>query len=201
MRYITSYNENIFRNAKIKNLCDMYQIINYRINRDGSIDVYGDVNLGGGKSSPRRGTSRNPKKLKRIPIKFRYVYGNFNCSSNNLTSLIGCPEQVEGSFNCVGNRTLTSLEGGPVLVSGSYFCGGCALTNLIGSPKEARTFIFDKNPLPKEILSISDKYPIGSSDIIKKILAEQDTYDIWNSDGTFNKSRFNMMMEEIEEDL
>ncbi len=66
-------------------LCYKYNIKNYSINSDGSIDVSGDVCL-------------SHKNLTRIPIKFNKVSGYFDCSYNFITSLEGCPRKVAGNF-------------------------------------------------------------------------------------------------------
>lgn len=85
---------------KIKNLCEYYNIKNYIINDDWTIDVDDHVILNG-------------KQLNSIPLKFGIVYGGFDCYDNQLTSLNGCPHTVHGSFNCSNNQ-LTSLKGGPI---------------------------------------------------------------------------------------
>jgi len=110
------------RDTKIHNTCEKYDIKNYTINDDGSIDVDGDVDLS------KRG-------LERIPIKFIEVTGDFYCYENNLTSLEGCPETVGGDFNCSHNK-LISLEGGPKKVGGDFECARNNLTSLKGSPKK-----------------------------------------------------------------
>jgi len=118
------------------------EIENYTFNDDGSIDVDDNVNL-------------SFKYLNKLPVKFRNVSGFFNCSSNNLTSLEGCPKTVGGSFICRSNKitslkggpetvggnfncssnSLISLEGGPKTVGGDFYCYGDNLTSLLGSPK------------------------------------------------------------------
>ena len=40
------------------------------------------------------------------------VNGSFDCSHNNLASLKGCPQTISGSFDCSYNN-LTSLKGCP----------------------------------------------------------------------------------------
>jgi hypothetical protein len=55
----------------------------------------------------------------------------FDCSHNQLTSLIGCPNYVEGDFYCYNNQ-LTSLEGVPNYIGGHFSCR--------------------YNPLPQEII-------------------------------------------------
>ncbi len=48
--------------------------------------------------------------LERLPVRFGTVGGDFNCSGNRLTSLVGVPSSVGGNFWCIENR-LTSLIG------------------------------------------------------------------------------------------
>ena len=81
----------------IDSICQKYNIKNYIINEDGSIDVDGDVDL-------------SNRELIELPLKFRNVSGDFYCSYNELTSLEGAPSSVDGDFDCSGNK-LTSLEG------------------------------------------------------------------------------------------
>lgn len=50
------------------------------------------------------------------------ITGVFNCASNNLLSLIGCPKEVGSDFYC-SNNELTSLEGAPKEVKGIFACG------------------------------------------------------------------------------
>ena len=47
--------------------------------------------------------------------------GNFDCYSNQLTSLEGAPQEVGGYFDCRNNQ-LTSLEGAPREVRGDFDC-------------------------------------------------------------------------------
>lgn len=98
MKYIRLY-ENFNDEISIREICADYDIRNYTINDDGSIDVDGDVNL-------------SERGLDELPLKFNKVYGNFNCYSNKLISLEGCPKFVGHNFNCSDNK-LTSLKYGP----------------------------------------------------------------------------------------
>ena len=59
--------------------------------------------------------------LTEIPIKFNYVYGNFNCSNNNLTTLKNSPNHIQKHFDCSVNN-LTSLEFAPTYVSEDFWC-------------------------------------------------------------------------------
>lgn len=118
-------NRDINNIYSIKNICDKYNITNYTMNDDGSIDVNGDVNL----------SSRN---LTKLPLKFRNVSGDFNCSSNKkLISLEGSPIFVGGNFNCTC-CSLKSLQYGPTIVGDDYLCSHNQLSDLIGSPKKIK---------------------------------------------------------------
>ena len=89
-------------------ICKQYGIENYTINPDGSIDVYGDVDL-------------SHKGLTELPLRFNRVSGYFDCGSNNLTTLKGSPRWVGGIFACSRNQ-LTSLEFSPEYVGGWFSC-------------------------------------------------------------------------------
>ncbi|MCK9475608.1 MAG: hypothetical protein M0R46_06810 [Candidatus Muirbacterium halophilum] len=141
MKYIRTFNEST-NTSEIEAICEKYNIKNYIINDDGSIDVDGHVDLYG-------------KSLKELPLKFRNVIGNFYCSdnkltslegapqsiggnfyciSNQLTSLVGCPQYIGGEFNCSYNQ-LTTLEGAPQSVGGDFYCISNQLTSLVGCPQ------------------------------------------------------------------
>ena len=96
-------------------ICKQYGITNYTINDDGSIDVNGHVNL-------------INKGLTELPLTFNKVYGYFDCGSNNLTSLKGCPRWVGNGFYCNRNQ-LTSLEFSPYYVGGYFNCSSNQLTD------------------------------------------------------------------------
>ena len=104
----------------IHEVCKEYNITNYTINSDGSIDVDGNVNL-------------KDRKLTKLPLKFRNVSGYFYCNNNNLTSLEGSPTHVGSTFMCSYNN-LTDLEGGPTHVGGNFYCGSNKLTSLEYGP-------------------------------------------------------------------
>ena len=101
MNYLRSFNESIH------SICKEYNITNYTINDDGSIDVDGSVSL-------------YDFRLTKLPLKFRNVSGNFYCHNNQLTSLECAPTSVGGDFYCYNNQ-LTSLEGAPRSIGGSFF--------------------------------------------------------------------------------
>ena len=118
MKYLKYFKES---KEDIHSLCKKYDIRNYTINEDGSIDVDGNVYLNG-------------KKLIELPLKFGKVSGDFSCHFNNLTSLEGSPREVGGHFSCGYNQLIT-LEGSPLSVGGIFNCYGNKLTSLSGISK------------------------------------------------------------------
>jgi hypothetical protein len=59
----------------------------------------------------------------------------FSCSNNKLTSLVGAPGKVGGSFYCDRNK-LTSLEGAPGDVKWNFECENNPLQTLVGAPQK-----------------------------------------------------------------
>jgi len=173
MKHLKSYNEsiNIFRNLKIKYICNKYGITNYTINDDGSIDVNGGVSL-------------EIRDLTEIPLKFGKVSGHFNCGRNNLTSLEGCPKSVGGVFDCHDND-LTTLKGCPKLVDG-FTCTDNILTSLEGCPESVgggftcrynRIVTFEHLPL-----SIGGEFRCNSNPIFEiwKLFEDYDKIEFLN---------------------
>jgi hypothetical protein len=100
----------VYEKVKVKTeawLKEMW-IKNYTINDDLTVDVNGPVDL-------------YEKELTSIPVQFCKVTGWFNCSRNQLTSLVGAPKKVGKSFHCFFNQ-LTSLAGAPHTVLGWFDC-------------------------------------------------------------------------------
>ena len=96
-------------------ICEKYNIKNYTINPDGSIDVDGGVDL-------------SRYKLIELPLTFNKVSGWFDCSNNNLTTLKGSPRWVGDYFNC-RNNYLPNLEFSPDYVGGWFSCEYNKLTD------------------------------------------------------------------------
>ena len=120
MKYLKKYR--IFESLEdIHLICKKYDIQNYTINHDGSIDVDGDVYL-------------STRGLVKLPLKFRNVSGYFSCGGNKLTTLEGVPQSVGGDFYCNSNQ-LTTLEGAPQSVGGYFHCSYNKLTTLEGAPQ------------------------------------------------------------------
>jgi hypothetical protein len=186
----------LFKNFKIDLICKKYDIENYTINPDGTVDVDGDIDL-------------INRRLKAIPLKFNRVGGDFYCDNNQLTTLEGSPKEVGRGFWCDYNQ-LTTLEGSPKVVSGGFYCSNNQLTTLEGSPKEVGggfycdynklntlegspkevggSFYISDNPLPKEVLLFKDT---------KYILKWQDDYGIWQM-GKLNQFRWQQMINDYD---
>jgi len=89
-------------------ICEKYNITDYTINDDLSIDVDGDVDL-------------SSYYLCNLPLTFNIVSGDFSCWNSNLTTLSGAPREVSGDFLCYNNR-LEVFEHFPTKVSGYIYC-------------------------------------------------------------------------------
>ena len=137
MKYLKKFNESF---NDIDAICRKYDITNYTINEDGTIDV-DDTEI-----------DIASHELIEIPLKFRnvnkfYCYDNqltslegspvvtslFSCFNNKLTSLQGCPKYANEGFFCYRNE-LTSLEGSPKYVGEDFYCFDNKLTSFEGSP-------------------------------------------------------------------
>lgn len=105
---------------EVHRICEKYNIENYTINIDGSIDVNGNVFLYG-------------KGLRKLPLRFNYVSGYFNCCFNKLKSLKGAPKKIGDDFSCYKNK-LVLLEGAPKEVGGHFHCQFNKLISLKGAP-------------------------------------------------------------------
>jgi hypothetical protein len=106
----------------------------YTIQSDGTVDVDGSVYIVG-------------LGFKEIPVKFGKVTGNFDCSRNNLTSLVGSPQSVGGFFRCLFSN-LTSLMGAPKSVGGGFYCDYNKITSLEGAPESVGgDFVCSRNQL------------------------------------------------------
>ena len=98
------------------------KIKNYVINEDLTVDVNEYVNI-------------SYKNLKEIPIRFGIINGGFNCNSNHLTSLKGCPQKISGTFYCVDNK-LINLEYCPEIINDDFSCSDNNLTSFECFSKE-----------------------------------------------------------------
>ena len=115
-------------------ICKEYNIQNYTINPDGSIDVNGDVRL-------------IYMGLDKLPLRFNRVSGNFICARNRLTSLEGSPKYVGGFFDCTNNQ-LDNLEGSPKEVGSDFYCQYNNIKSFEYFPSFIRNYFWcDRNPI------------------------------------------------------
>ena len=214
MKYLNLYNT-----FHIKLLCRRHGIENYTINSDGTLDVMGNVDLASREALYSDKFFESG--LKKLPLKFNYVSGNFDCHVNKLTSLEGSPKEVGGNFNCCYNQLIT-LEGAPKEVGGFFDCSFNQLITLEGAPRKVGVFCCDNNQLislygAPELASARirvkggifncEKNPLPSlfkkmiySKYFKEIIKWQNDYNIWKKDG-LDKFRFEEMMIDIKEEL
>lgn len=190
---------------RIDSICEKYNITDYTINSDGSIDSNQHIDF-------------VPFLITEIPLTFRNVYGSFYCNSTEITSLVGCPILVKGDFFC-GYSNLTSLVGAPATIGGNFSCVKTDITNLVGFPaKVGKTFTCIGNNLmtstyagdiDPEIGNINSftmnkKLPDSiqeNQEFITTILAYQRHFEIWNNDLTLNEENFTILLDEIKDGL
>ncbi len=147
--------------SDIDNTCKEYGITNYTIN-DGKVDVEGDVNLA--------------YKIKgdKLAIKFGKIKGDFLIARNNLKTLEGCPDYVDGTFIA---SSVSNLVGCPREVTGDFMVFHCGLTSLEGAPdKIGGEFLIEDTPVYGIWLAMDKDYskmelynefdPIRGKDII-----------------------------------
>ena len=90
---------------QLKWLTDM-GIENYSY-ENGKVNVQGDVDISG-------------KKLTSIPVQFGTVSGSFYCYSNDLTSLVGAPQEVGRGFYCANNKFKSEPEHSFINIGGDF---------------------------------------------------------------------------------
>lgn len=155
MKHIKLF-ENFKANLLDSNLEDIrdmlvdYDIENFIVNIDGTVDVNGDVNLGYYKLK----ILRFPK-LDKIPFKFGRVSGTFTISNNKINSLEGSPYYVGGDFDISMNK-IESFKFSPDEVEGTVYASSNKFKSLEFMPSEIKyDFIVYNNPL-KELDSVSN---------------------------------------------
>lgn len=159
----------------------------FRINDDRSINVYGDVKF------PEFASF-----LRQLPLQFRYVSGDFDCSALvNLNTLKGSPFEVGGTFNCAYTNIKT-LEYAPKLACKMVFDNNIKSlsTNWNCDYKQVHIIFRSSNPvdgLPSVILEHIEFLPT--------VLKYQNYFDTWNDHHCFNEQGFNDLIAEINEGL
>ena len=129
MKYLKLF-EGYQTESKVAEICKKYGIENWTLNKDGLVDVNGNVSLDG-------------NRLSKLPLKFGTVTGYLDCRFNKLTSLEGSPHTVGHYFKCQNNQ-LTTLESAPHTV-GSFDCRDNKLTSLEGAPRLVRSYFDCEN--------------------------------------------------------
>lgn len=178
MKFLKKFNES--NNINIDEICNQYNIKNYVINNDGTIDVQGNVFL-------------DRQNLTELPLNFNRVFGNFYCGGNQLTSLKGSPIWVGLDFRCEQNQ-LENLEFFPKTVEGAIWIQRNKLSTLNGIPsKILDNLYFDENPIyttegfPESVEGKLGLYdcPIDDIGIVLYTSISQlkdDDYDHYNDD-------------------
>jgi len=187
---------------RIDLICKRYWIDNYTINKDGTVDVDGDVDLG-------------HFNLTKMPLVFGSVSGIFICSNNELSSLHNGPKIVGDKYICSFNQ-LTSLEGLAHVIGGELHCTYNFIQSLVGIPSTLSVLAIGNNPLEttysgnidieleRNIKWRNTKLPralIDNVHHIKPILKYQRFYEIWNDDLTLNVNNFQILLDEINDGL
>ena len=144
----------------LDDICEKYNIKNYKINPDNSIDVDGNVDL-------------DRKCLTELPIRFNKVTGHFDCSRNDLTTLKGCPIWVGGFFDCKANK-LTSLEHSPDYVHGWFDCSSNKLIDNFSESEISGIFYTDS----EQDGLVFDGYGVTNYKQFQKIMKRKRTLDI-----------------------
>lgn len=179
---------------KINNWLKRFNVENFTINADNTVDVAGHVTL-------------DDMNWKQLPVKFNKVDGSFVCfgnllesaenlpsevtgelilTHNNLTSAVGGPRVVGGDANYSSNP-LESIEGLPTTIGGSLICENCdTLTSLRGIHKTVKRVAGEVNfygcPIESHVLGLVmirgvEKIILSESkvaDILNKHLADRD---------------------------
>lgn len=194
---------------KIDSICARYEIKNYTINSDGSIDVDGNVGL-------------SHYVLKSIPLNFNIVNGHFYCNDNEIKSLLGSPKTVNGDFHCYSNK-ITSLIGSPNHVGGTFSIDSNNVKSFDGAPKYIgkEFFMYGNQDLISTYSGNDDfewdcifigTFNTGLPNIVKSFIKEKSTnfnimlkyqrpFGIWNDDLSLNEHNFNELVSEIEDGL
>lgn len=173
-------------NYNVANLIREYfiQIDEYSVNDDCTIDVNGDVNF-------------SCEYLRELPITFRVVKGNFDCSKLNLTTLKGSPKVVFGNFNCSFNK-LTTLEHAPERVHGTFIFDNFVSDISMLNSSFNEVLLLELTDLPNSRLPRSI---VHHSCFLNIILKYQRYYEIWDIDGSLNESNFNYLIDDIKNGL
>ena len=146
--------------ADVENRCLFYDIQNYSINDDLTIDIHGDFDHSG------------DGVVDVFFVKFNKVEGSFDVSGNYLKTLEGWFPKEVGEFIEVSKNNLTDLKGSPKISNGSFYCQDNELTTLKGCPEEIRgTFDVSYNELEsfEHCAKLVTGYFLAESNYIKNL--------------------------------
>lgn len=160
------------------------QIDDYTVDHEGSISVNGNVKF--------------PEVMGyhlKLPLKFKKVTGDFDCSCLKLTTLFGCPVEVGGDFNCTYNQLL-SLEYVPLKVMGNLI-----LDSSIPSLYSGSNCVFNAINLVLisscELMKLHPKI-IQNLNYIDLIFKYQHYYEVWNPlDKKLIEGNLELLLEDI----
>ena len=93
--------------TEIHDICYWYDIENYTINKDKSIDVDGEVHI-------------IDRKLVELPLNFNRVTGDFLFNTKQLQTLKGSPIRIDGYCD-LSNCNLVSLDYCPEYIGGDLY--------------------------------------------------------------------------------
>lgn len=201
----------------IRSYCSSYKINSYTIYSDLSVDIMA-----------RNGFTNTD--FKEIPFKINEFYGDI--IGSNVKSFENYPKYVFGNINHSGSHNLTSLIGSPLEIHGSFVLNNCEIKSLIDSPtKIIGNFELSNNRLIS--LDGCPEYVSGDLDLCKNnieslqdlttkvlgrllidgnyfhsyirqykhfyhiIAKEYMDYKIWRKDGSFNEERFKILINDI----
>ncbi len=161
---------------EIIDICTKYNIENYTINPDGSIDVNGDVDL-------------DSRRLTELPLSFNRVSGSFWCSSNQLTTLKGSPSYVGNKFSCSNNQ-LTSLKGSPIVIESDLYCSYNPICVVDTSVEVKGMIIIDDTKFYYKIKLLNQ-------DKLRILFEHGVDYMIFKPDGTINDFRLQSLFNDF----
>jgi hypothetical protein len=215
MNYLQTFKDKLLE-FNVKRICKSHNIKNWSLNKDGLVDVDGDVSIYCTEKIPLRFGRINGDfnvvscKLKSLDSSPHTIEKHFYCNGNELTDLIGGPKFVGGLYDCYNNK-LTSLEGAPETVGDRFFCGSNNLTSLKGCPKYiGGSFICGFNSitslqygpekiedrvliLPNPISNLPKKYL--KEEYLRFIIFEQSDWSLYRKDGRVYLNRLEEMIE------
>jgi hypothetical protein len=215
MNYLKTFKDKLFE-FNVKRICEEHKIKNWSINKNGLVDVNGDVFISYAEKIPLRFGRINGSlnvvscKLKSLDGSPHTIEEHFYCYDNEIKDLIGGPKFVGGMYHCYNNK-LTSLEGAPETVGDSFSCGSNNLTSLKGCPKYiGGSFICQFNSitslqygpekiedftliLPNPISNLPEEYL--NEKYLGFILCNQSDWSLYRKDGTVYLNRLEEMIE------